>query len=84
LIIDPDRMLTLPVAGQRLQPVRGRRTQVAQILRLMQHVELAPRPLLHARKALYEFAPPEALRRAIAKGPDHANDYSVSRLTSNV
>jgi hypothetical protein len=57
LVVDADRVLPLPIAGQRLKAVAWRRPQVAEIAR---GVEVAQLPARHfdqvCRKALRTFA----------------------------
>lgn len=42
LVVDPDRILTRPVALQRLQPVGGWNSKVFKAMRSIQHHKLAP------------------------------------------
>jgi hypothetical protein len=46
LPIDPDAVWAAPLALQRLKPIAGRRTQVGQVARLVQHAQLAQRERL--------------------------------------
>ncbi len=58
LVVNADAMLAISVAAQRLKPVAGWRTQVAQHFRSVHHVELTPRDVCDARPAT-AFAAPE-------------------------
>jgi hypothetical protein len=62
-----------PVAGQRLQAIGGRHAQVAQILCLIQHVELSPGAFHEREKPFDGHAHPDTFRRPVAEGLDHAS-----------
>ena len=53
LVIDPNGVLATTVAAQRFKPVCWRRTQVVEIARGMEHVELSQRLLFYSAKLTF-------------------------------
>src|SRR5262245_8115937 len=85
LIIDADRVLSPAISRERFEPVRRRRTQVVEVARTVEHVELSPRLLFDAAESLHERAHPKPLGGAIAKRFDHMRGiYTADRNTSSV
>jgi hypothetical protein len=61
LIVDPDIMLTLPVAAQSLKPVSWNCRQVLQFLRVVQHPQLPPCYRSHVAESAAQLAVKELL-----------------------
>ena len=73
LVVDPDRMLPLAIARQRLKTVARRRPQVAEIVRGIEVAQFSARHLDQiGRKALRTFAIEEGLGGLMPEAPDHA------------
>jgi hypothetical protein len=71
LVIDPDRVLASPILPQRLKPVSGRRSQVVQCLRGIQHEQLPPRdPLELPPRRVTGASVEEDLRRLRPEASD--------------
>src|SRR5437016_2904028 len=72
LVVDPDRVLPLAIARQRLKTVAWRRPQVAEIAR---GVEVTQFPARHldqiGRKALRAFAVEDGFGGLVPEAPDH-------------
>src|SRR5258708_1026070 len=71
LIVDPDSVLTLPIALQRFEPVTGQRRQIIQDVRGFKAIELEPSGPLDAGKRFHAFAGREVSRSLIAEANDH-------------
>src|SRR6266545_1157509 len=84
LVVDPDRVLSLAIARQRLKPVARRRPQVAEIA---SGVEVAQFPTRYpdqiGRKALRTFAVEHGLGGLIPEAPDHKRDVSLDDTIVN-
>jgi hypothetical protein len=68
-------MLSASIADQRLKTVCWRYAQIAEIARMMQHVQFPQRLFLQAAETLYEHVHPQGFRGTIAKRPDHKVTY---------
>jgi hypothetical protein len=79
LVVDPDRVLPLAIARQRLKTVAWRRPQVAENVR---GVEVAQFPARHldqiGRKALPTFAVEDGLGGPVPKAPDQEQGVSFN------
>src|ERR1700730_13986271 len=79
LVVDPDRVLSLAIAHQRLKTVAWRRPQVAAIAR---GVEVAQFPTCHldqiGRKALRTFAVEDGLGGLVPEAADHRRCVSLN------
>jgi hypothetical protein len=72
LIVDPDRVATLPITQQRFKSIAWRRPQVAQSARGVQVPKFPSRRLDQiGRKALRIFAVEDSLGGLISEAPDH-------------
>ena len=64
-------MLAAPAACQGFAPVRRRRPQIAQVLRVVKHVQFAQDLFFDAAEPLYELTQPEFFGVAVAERSDH-------------
>ena len=67
LIVDADAVLTLPVASQPLQPIRGRRPKIADDLRLIEQAQLTRRDALSVRRRPAALPPQRPSSRLLAQ-----------------
>src|SRR5215468_9211045 len=78
LVVDPDRVLSLAIARQRLEAIAWRRPQVAEIAR---GVEVAQFPARHfdqiGGKALRTFAAEDGFGGAVPEASDHGQLVSL-------
>lgn len=83
LTVDPDRMLTAPVATQRFEPISGRSVQVVQLHSRMQHHQLSTRRLRYRVETARPFCIEQLLGIATSKRLDQevppTPDYNVYR-----
>ena len=81
LVVDPDAVLPVPIATQRLQSVARWRGQIAEHLRIVQLPQLALGDALPVRPdASGEPAVKQGLGIAIGEGADHADHYVRTAL----
>jgi hypothetical protein len=79
LVVDPDRVLPLAIARQRLKTVAWRRPQVAEIARGVEIAQLSARYLDQiGRKALRTFAVEDGFSGLIPEAPDHRQRVSLN------
>jgi hypothetical protein len=71
LIVDPDAMLTLPVATQSLKPVSWNCRQVLQPIGVVQHPKLPPCHGSQVAESAVLLAVKELLGLLAAEGPYH-------------
>jgi len=71
LIIDSDTVLPPPITAKFLQPVTGRHAQVVQILRAVEHLQLAFSLCLERTELPRRTAREQLLGVARGKRPDH-------------
>jgi hypothetical protein len=71
LIIDADGMLPAPVTGKRLQSICRWDPQVAEVLGMVKHVELAHGLFFKGLETPDELPKPELFGGAIPKWPNH-------------
>jgi hypothetical protein len=72
LVVDPDRVLTAPVAGERLQPIARRGPQILQTLSPVDKTQLLQRRSLDVgREPAGTPTGPYSLGLAISETPDH-------------
>src|SRR5207248_1858333 len=80
LIVDPDAVLPTPITAEFLQPVTGRHTQVIQILRAVEHLQLSLRLCLERAELSRRAAPEQLLGVPRGQRPNHLTDI-VYRLS---
>jgi hypothetical protein len=83
LIVDPNAMLPLAFAAQRLKTIPRRRCQVRQSNRPVQQEQFSSRHSLDGTKAADILVSKQSLGLLATKTPDHKPVYSVTRNTSN-
>ena len=76
LIVDPDTMLTLPVAAQRLKPVSRNCRHVRQLLSVVQHPQLAPCYACNVAESAAWLAVKKLLGLLAAEGSYHTGSIS--------
>jgi hypothetical protein len=82
LIVDPDTMLTLPVAAQSLKPISRNCRHVRQLLRVVQHPQLPPCYCSNIAESAALLAVKKLLGLLAAEGSYHRD--SISRRPLNV
>ena len=82
LIVDPDTMLTLPVAAQSLKPVSWNCRHVLQLLRVVQHPQLPPGYRFNVAESAALLAVKKLLGLLAGEGSYHTD--SISRRPLNV
>jgi hypothetical protein len=76
LLVDPDRVLSAPVAAERLQAVAGRNAQVFEPRDRIEQEQLPHGALRDvARHTLWRSARRKFLRQPVAKRSDHFHPY---------
>ena len=78
LIVDPDTVLSAPIARQRFQPIAGKCRQVS---KLASGVELLQLPLGDASQVLQASAEPAGKQRprlGILERPDHSDHHAIT------
>jgi hypothetical protein len=81
LIVNPDTILTLPTARERLEPVPGNRRHILQLPGVIQHTKLPPR---HLRNAVESAAPLPFEEFLRFRAPERSNHtLSISRHPFN-
>jgi hypothetical protein len=76
LIVDPDTMLTLPVAAERLKPVAWNRRHVFQLLGIVQHPQLPPCHRSNVAESAALLAMKKLLSLLAAEGAYHTGSIS--------
>jgi hypothetical protein len=72
LVVDPDAVLSFPIAGKLLQTIPGRNSQVAQRISRVEHEELPQgRAVNTLRKAPRALAIEDSLGLRVSKAPNH-------------
>lgn len=71
LVVDANTVLSLSIAFERLQPVLGRRGEVAKLMSAIKHFELSSRDSLDIREPRHARSGEQKLRAGVREGDDH-------------
>ena len=79
LLIDADRMLALPIAFERFEPIGGRYAKVFQAARVVQKTQLPQRNGLNIRRQLAARRPPQTVAVSSSRKLTIMSEYNVER-----
>lgn len=83
LVVDPNAVLTLSVAAERLQPIAGRDAKIRESDRGIEEHELPQRRPKNPRvEGPHLLSSPQPLSLSVSEGPDHRP--SITRYVNNV
>lgn len=84
LVADPDAVLAVPIAGQGLEVIARKRTQISESLSRMELRELALRDPCDGLEPTGRKPLKEGFNVSVPKRPDHDPAYNGVRYTSTV